>query len=308
MRDLKVSWLFLLVAIASVPVEGAIRYDRRFYEVSDEVITPHIPWGKPLAGGKVRILVIAPRIAMREVLELAQRLEVEHHEVMSWDSGTLGSKRSMRMYNQAEGAMVEDVEAELREKLLKPYDVILLGNIQWNILPQDVREDILNQTRQGGGLIYAHPPHNWVQEAGIEDAEKIAPASPFLSRGMPFAALTAFAKLRGSEDPVSEFADLYRLGGGRLAVLKYPQTTSQVVCMTAAPTARGDHPDLEYEYLQSLVIKSILWASNPCSGSTHEPMNQSTKLTNQTINHSTNEPMGSAGVAKRKQFVYIHKN
>ena len=258
--------LFILVLVRAMLVDGAIRYEEPFYELSDQVVTPHIPWAKPLAGGKVSVLVIGPRIAMREVLELAQRLEVEHHEVMSWSSGTLGSQRNMRMYNQAEGAMVADVEGQLREKLARPHDVIVVGNLQWNILPQDVRQDILEQTRQGGGLIYAHPPKNWVQKAGIEDVEIIAPVSPFIYRGVPFAALTAFASLRGSEDPVSEFVALYQLGQGRLAVLEYPQTTSQVVCMTAAPTARGDHSELEYEYLQSFLIKTILWAADRVPG------------------------------------------
>ena len=110
-----------------LPTDAAIRYDKRFYEISDEVVSPHIPWGKPLAGGPIRILVIAPRITMREVVEVAQRLDVEHEEVMTWSPSLLGSKPNMRMYDQAEGAMEKDVKAELVEKLSRPLDVIFLG-------------------------------------------------------------------------------------------------------------------------------------------------------------------------------------
>ncbi len=250
-----------VVAFALPAFGTAIRYESPFYEISEEFVTPHIPWGKPLAGGKVRILVIAPRITMREVVELAQRLEVEHGEVMTWSSGVLGSRPDMRIYNQAQGAMVEDVEAELREKLQEPWDVIALGNFQWHLLPRDVQDRILEKTRQGGGLIYAHPPANWVEDTGIQGLEHTAEESAFLSEGIPFKVLTAFAALEGSADPVAEFADLYRLGKGRLAVLRYPRSSS-VVSLTAAPTDRGAHPDLEYEYLQSFALKAILWAAD----------------------------------------------
>ena len=258
--NLSLLLLAVLALAMALPANGAIRYDQRFYEISGEVVTPHIPWGNPLAGGGIRILVIAPRVTMRDVVELAQRLEVEHDEVMTWSSGVLGSRRDMRMYNQAEGAMVEDVEAELREKLEQPCDVILVGDLQWNILPPDVQDAILAKTRQGGGLIYAHPPKGWVENAGIEGLEEIREERPFLSRGIPFEALSAFEKFRGSADPVAEFAALYRLGKGRLAVLEYPRS-SGVACLTAAPTAWGEHPELEYEYLQSFAIKVILWAA-----------------------------------------------
>ena len=49
-----------------------------FFELTRTVVTPHIPWAVPLAGGPVRVLVIAPRVYQRDTVELAQRLDLDY--------------------------------------------------------------------------------------------------------------------------------------------------------------------------------------------------------------------------------------
>ena len=39
--------------------------------------TPHIAWAKPYKDGPLKILFIIPRSGMREVIELAQRLDIQ---------------------------------------------------------------------------------------------------------------------------------------------------------------------------------------------------------------------------------------
>ena len=46
--------------------------------------TPHVKWANPFAGGKLRVLVMAPTSTQRETIELAQRLELDYTPWMSW--------------------------------------------------------------------------------------------------------------------------------------------------------------------------------------------------------------------------------
>ncbi len=41
-------------------------------------VSPHIKWAKPLYGGKLRVLVMAPTWTHRETVELAQRLSIDY--------------------------------------------------------------------------------------------------------------------------------------------------------------------------------------------------------------------------------------
>ena len=54
-----------------------------FYKLSEDVVSWHIPWAKPYAGGVIKALVIAPRGAQRETLELAQRLSMDYTYVLT---------------------------------------------------------------------------------------------------------------------------------------------------------------------------------------------------------------------------------
>ena len=54
-----------------------LKPDIPYGQLSSEVVTPHIPWGRPLAAGSIRGLVMAPTWSHRETVELAQRLDFE---------------------------------------------------------------------------------------------------------------------------------------------------------------------------------------------------------------------------------------
>ena len=77
----------ILVTVALFPASARAGekplYDQTFFEPCAEVVTPHIPWFKPLQGRKPKVLFITHRNAMREVIELAQRLD---GEIVSADS------------------------------------------------------------------------------------------------------------------------------------------------------------------------------------------------------------------------------
>ena len=54
--------------------------------------TPHIKWARPLAGGPIKALFILPYGDSREVVEIAQRLQLDYTVIMNaghtaWENG-----------------------------------------------------------------------------------------------------------------------------------------------------------------------------------------------------------------------------
>ncbi len=147
-------WLTLA---ALVSAGERTRYDPAFYEPSEAVVTPHIVWQKPLAGGPVRVLFLTHRNAMREVVELAQRLALDYR-VFACESPSkfgetgLGVDASWRLVR---GNSAEELAERLRKDLETRYDVIVAGNVKWDSLPIECRYEILRQVKAGAGFVGA---------------------------------------------------------------------------------------------------------------------------------------------------------
>ncbi|MEW6357776.1 MAG: beta-galactosidase [Planctomycetota bacterium] len=129
-------------------------YHKKFFEPSEDVVTPHIPWATPYAQGKVRALFITHRNAMREVIEIAQRLSMAY-KVFAMESPNkfgetgLGVDASWKLI---QGNSAEELADRLRGDLKSTYDVIVLAGIQWDILPLDCQYEILKKAKAGTGL------------------------------------------------------------------------------------------------------------------------------------------------------------
>ena len=150
--------LALLVGLLTAGQLGAAertRYDQTFYEPSAEVLTPHIAWQVPMDGGRLRVLFLTHRNAMREVIELAQRLDLDFR-VFACESPTkfgetgLGVDASWRLVR---GNSAEELAERLRRDLAETYEVIVLGNVKWDELPLDCRYEILKKVKAGTGLV-----------------------------------------------------------------------------------------------------------------------------------------------------------
>lgn len=130
-------------------------YDARFFEPVGEVVTKHLTWAKPLYGGAPKVLFITHRNAMREVIELNQRLDLDYRIFALDTPNTLGETglgvdASWRL---VQGNSYEEQGARLRELLKGSYDVIVLGGIAWDQLPIDCRYEILKAVKAGTGLV-----------------------------------------------------------------------------------------------------------------------------------------------------------
>jgi len=235
-------------------------YDSGFFEPGEGVVTPHIRWAKPYAGGAPRVLFITHRNAMREVIELAQRLSMEYR-VFATDGPDrfgetgIGVDASWRLIR---GNSAEELAERLRGDLQRAYDVIVIGNVKWDELPLDCRYAILRQVKAGTGLVGSMPAGRdayWqriLQENGSSIPETLA-------EGVPFKSLPAFADCPEESTFLRNTLQVAQFGRGRIGLVRYGVPFHQM--MTPGPKGRLQDCRLDYDYYLALAIKLILWGA-----------------------------------------------
>lgn len=136
--------------VAIMPLEeGLGRLDERFEDKiavrdtsseyvppSEDVVTPHVKWAKPYAGGRMKALILNDSTIGRETIELAQRLDMDYIAPPGLRSGN---------------------PPELAEFLEDDYDVILIGGLRADILSEEALDAILARVEAGTGLIMVNP-------------------------------------------------------------------------------------------------------------------------------------------------------
>jgi len=255
--------------------------------------SPHVKWAKPYAGGTIKILVMAPEWSQRETVELAQRLSIDYTPWMT--------SAFTQIAVPAEWFWIPP-PVTLMDKLLRRYiasdfDVIVIGKLDWKMLPAKQRFDILKRVSEGTGLVYVGPPEGNA-EIDLVYSRKAAPQGvEFIRKGIPFSYLPQLKKL-----DVDKIVRAGMFGKGRVVALDYGQKVpeekrpdgtfaSWATVAYPALTPQWDNPQpgtidkdersrgyippdecpeaefVPYEYYQSLVARAVVWASGKESGS-----------------------------------------
>ena len=123
--------------------------------------TYHVKWAKPWAGGKLNVLFILPFCNSREVVETAQRLELDYTVIMNsgsavWEDGYFEGATATPLKGE-EAKLVLGEIVQKRLSLGHSYDAIVIGKLSWPVIPADVRELILKHVERGAGLVYVSP-------------------------------------------------------------------------------------------------------------------------------------------------------
>jgi len=123
--------------------------------------TYHVKWAKPLAGKPLNVLFIVPYNNSREVVELAQRLDLRYTVIMNasrstWDVGYFEGPTGTPLKG-AEASIVLNDLAEQRLNLGRRYDAIVIGNVSWEVIPARFRDLLLKHVERGAGLVYVSP-------------------------------------------------------------------------------------------------------------------------------------------------------
>ena len=129
--------LFLIILCASALHGG---FDASFVNrVTDRYVTPHLEWNTGKA--PLDILFLTTRYGARDIVELGQRFPVKRSVFLMERSG-----RKKIRYG-------EDRIMEIRTLAAKKYDLIVLARGDFTALPPDAQYAILDQVRNGSGLL-----------------------------------------------------------------------------------------------------------------------------------------------------------
>ncbi|MBC7328415.1 beta-galactosidase [bacterium] len=215
-----------------------------------EVVTPHIEWLKPYFKGPIKILFITHRGGMREVVELSERMDIDF---------TVFSVASPDAFYERDPAnpstlSPESMTAEGEAKLAKPYDVIVLGNINWSSLPLSIRYLILKKVKEEGTSLLGifRGEDEYIKRAMTN---KISPDFSFL---YPFKALPYFEKFKDFNEFLNSTLDIYQFGNGRIFILKGYDVPYRLQCLTPPPVGNPiDVKYVEYDYYLAYICHLI---------------------------------------------------
>ncbi len=123
--------------------------------------TYHVKWAKPLPGGALKVLVIVPYSESREVVELAQRLDIEYTAIMCagssvWEKGGADGGDTSSPLTGKDTEIIRELSRK-RLDLSRRYDAIVIARVSWKVIPANVRELIAKHVARGTGLVYVSP-------------------------------------------------------------------------------------------------------------------------------------------------------
>jgi Beta-galactosidase/Beta-galactosidase trimerisation domain len=225
--------------------------DPRRITALHDVETPHIVWAKPLAGGPVNVLALAPKTNGRWPVELAQRFEFDVRTVYGHDTQHLGAPPNKGLFVQGQ----TDVEARILHELNRPPDVIVSG-IHPGAFGETVRSRILDLITDGVG--YVGPVEGfelsaWQQNSAVQLA--------LVRAAVPVSGLRLLRREFGTPETAADAV---------IRILDGPD--GQRVADPSLYPRDGEAPEpnrLQYDWLPSmeqeawcsLVGRAILWAS-----------------------------------------------
>jgi beta-galactosidase len=256
---------------------------------SQSYVTPHVKWAKPFAGKKPRVLSISSRKGgIRDMVEMAQRFDIDL--TVSYIGGI------WRISGLTTTLSENDCYTELAKQLKNKFDAIVVSSRMWRQMPDNVRDAILEQVRDGSGLVLiapeglpkdladsfrldANPQHftgNWKATA----EHPITSGVPFEAlpptRALPYTAKggTVLAEIDGRP-----LLSVFQYGKGRVAAAawatdgrdrkEYHQTNADPVFLPLMLFNMPENLDHHYwEYQMSLFGKMIYWSADRAGGVT----------------------------------------
>lgn len=257
-----VAFLCLLNALIANNAGSSTISETGYYSPSEALVTPHIQWLKPYYKGKIKALIIVPRTSMRDVIELAQRMDLDYNVFVTESAKALAGKEKTPETDLASR------QNALDNTLRGDYDVIIIGNCNWDLFPANYASSIISKVKSGTGLVGV------INNPSQEITSAVSAGVPSDSRteftglmaGFPF--LQASDKNGGlvysSKSPdelVSNLANVGKLGNGKVCLFTYtPKRMHALIPGPAGAIIGRDQTGIDYQ--MAAVIRGILWASN----------------------------------------------
>ncbi|MBI4026899.1 MAG: beta-galactosidase [Verrucomicrobia bacterium] len=262
-------WMTLSRLAAAVEFPGWQPYDK----LSPALVSPHIPFANPYAGGKLTALVIAPCWTQRETIELAQRLSLNSTPLMTESYECFGVYPTGERKDYLR-ISAEEFQQVVREKTSRTYDLIIIGKMRWSVIYPEVQAWILNSVKKGAGVIYVTTEDLPPELAATVDSS--AAGRPAILDGVPVKVLPV-----SKDVPDEKLVRTGSLGQGRTVVIHYGQKYDEkefLTCWVDSLTPfNGDDP-LYYDYHHALLAKACLWAAGKTSSAWFEDLPTSAEV------------------------------
>ena len=144
-------------------------------KLSEEIVSEHVPWMKNWAGGKPRVFFLVDLRQAREVVELAERMDLDHRVVRFAASREALAWGMCERYNRF---TYEDANLSLSKELSRPLDAIVIAGNLWKHVSAANKEKMRALAASGTGVVAiglekgAIPPGNaddagtaWIRNA-----------------------------------------------------------------------------------------------------------------------------------------------
>ena len=292
--------LLLAVGGAVAAAKGPMTLDHYIHQASEyelvnqaynqcpaTLISPHIQWARNPAWGEPRLLIILPTWASREAVELKERFPSQVSLVMTRSHKEWSMPPESKRVGEwdYQGANPKDVDRIALTLLNRPekYDSIIIGKVNWNEIPETIRQLVLDRVATGCGLVYVGPGGLDERLAKLCAPKESGGDSPRITEGVP---LVAFPVWNGKRGMTTRDISAAHYGQGRIVFVNYPDGGAMFqgpliyedrTAMTSDPpgldrrslfapenislTPYAEDDPLFYEYYHSLLAKAILWAS-----------------------------------------------
>ncbi|OQB33844.1 MAG: Beta-galactosidase [Candidatus Hydrogenedentes bacterium ADurb.Bin170] len=212
------------------------------------------PWGKPLAGGAVKVLLVAPQHTLQDAAELKKRLDVDCRVVPLWDAEHAGYDPIA--YGTISSAETDaEVFSRLEKELRQPADVLILANFNISLLPERILSEVLFKVSQGTGLLTAfdRSPVDGPLAAFFDNLQEEADTDS-ISGGIGECAFPGGLELR-------QIIRSYVHGKGKIVCLDYPGDFPRRNALVQSPADPYDLESAWEENAWSFVVRAICYAA-----------------------------------------------
>ncbi|MBM3497338.1 MAG: hypothetical protein FJX74_01585 [Armatimonadetes bacterium] len=264
------------------------------HELEMTVESPHFPWARPAAAGRLKALVLVDDRYCREIIELAQRADLDFSYVKFYttldEEWKYHGDLSIQTLAQAQERLTKALETE--------FDVIVLSGLKWDHhFTPAIRSRIEEQVRAGTGLVYIEPEGFTDEDMGAWPMMGVARGKPMgefhawesvgdhpVTRALPWETMPRTRRMTYDPAPTGEvlatFADgaplivAGQVGAGRVLSLSYDTLTHDYnyrgySALTPILSYRGGflldefralrHPYWELWY--ALLARCVAWVS-----------------------------------------------
>jgi len=227
-------------------------------------VTPHVKWATPTRKGKLKTLFLLKFSMQREVVELAQRMDLDYTVIPYHYSHIRSARGNQGMMFYYPGW---EPEKEFHTALEKQeWDAVCISSRFFKLVPEATRKLLFERVKEGMAFIHVLPRYVPKDTLAIYSGPKHSEGSAAIRANVPCDKLPEF-----TVDPTAErFVETLEYGKGRIVLMRYTtvlklDSRSDVTCLIPANPSGVINDWPAHEYYYSLFARALHWATRSLS-------------------------------------------